>query len=102
MGSGSRSGSAALRHPEPPDNNREDIRDSSMSGTAAYGRISTRLAVRFSRVAKAQTRLSPFLVLANAVLGESERFPVELRFRVARPQLGGASAAPPRTPHRGG
>ncbi len=43
-------------------------------------------------------QLSPFLVLANAVLGESERFPVELRFRVARPQLGGASAAPPRPP----
>ncbi len=42
-----------------------------------------------------------FFVLANAVLGESERFPVELRCRVARPQLGGASAAPPQTPHRG-
>ncbi len=37
-------------------------------------------------------------VMENAVLGESERFPVELRFRVARPQLGGASAAPPRPP----
>ncbi len=44
------------------------------------------------------TRLSPFLALANAVLGESERFPVELRSRAARPQLGGASAAPPRPP----
>ena len=47
---------------------------------------------------EAQTRLSPFFVLANAVLGESERFPIELRSRAARPQLGGASDAPPRPP----
>jgi hypothetical protein len=46
----------------------------------------------------ALTRLSPLLVLANAVLGESERFPVELRCRAARAQMGGATAAPPRPP----
>ncbi len=46
----------------------------------------------------APARLSPSSVLTNAVLGESERSPVELRSRMARPQLGGVSAAPRRPP----
>jgi len=42
------------------------------------------------------TRLLPSFVLANAVLGESERFPVELRST----STGESERRSPQTPHR--